>query len=58
MLDGSASTVASARPFIALDYLQSRGPDFVIPPEDRALLEPMLRSSDDNTAAGKRSSLG
>lgn len=37
--------------FIALDYLESRGPDFVIPPEDLALLEPMLRSSNDDAAS-------
>jgi hypothetical protein len=37
--------------FIALDYLESHGPDYVIPPEDLALLEPMLRSSDDDAAS-------
>jgi hypothetical protein len=37
--------------FIALDYLESRGPDHVIPPEDLALLEPMLRSSNDDAAS-------
>ncbi|SDY40707.1 hypothetical protein SAMN05421504_105460 [Amycolatopsis xylanica] len=35
---------------IALDYLESRGPDQAIPADDRALLEPMLRSSDNNGA--------
>jgi hypothetical protein len=37
--------------FIALDYLETRGPDHVIPPEDLALLEPMLRSSNDDAAS-------
>ncbi|OLF15797.1 hypothetical protein BU204_19970 [Actinophytocola xanthii] len=37
--------------FIALDYLETRGPDHVVPPEDLALLEPMLRSSDDDAAS-------
>jgi hypothetical protein len=37
--------------FIALDYLESHGPDFVIPPEDLALLQPMLRSSNDDAAS-------
>ncbi|TDV35381.1 hypothetical protein [Actinophytocola oryzae] len=37
--------------FIALDYLESHGPEYVIPPEDLALLEPMLRSSDDDAAS-------
>ncbi len=36
---------------IALDYLESRGPDFEIPPEDLARLVPMLRSSDDYAAS-------
>jgi hypothetical protein len=36
---------------IALDYFETRGPDFEIPPEDRALLEPMLRASDDQAAS-------
>lgn len=35
---------------MALDYLLNRGPDYVIPPDDRAWLEPMLRSSDDDAA--------
>jgi hypothetical protein len=37
--------------FIALDYLESRGPDYVIPAGDLALLEPMLRSSNDAAAS-------
>jgi hypothetical protein len=36
---------------IALDYLQTRDPDSVIPAEDLALLESMLRSSDDTAAS-------
>lgn len=36
---------------IALDYFETRGPDVDISPEDRALLEPMLRSSDDQAAS-------
>ncbi|MBV9139948.1 MAG: hypothetical protein JO115_03360 [Pseudonocardiales bacterium] len=36
---------------IALDYVESRGPDAPIPPGDRALLESMLRSSDDDAAS-------
>jgi hypothetical protein len=35
---------------LALDFLWDRGPDYVIPPADRARLEPMLRSSDDAAA--------
>ncbi|MET0133662.1 MAG: hypothetical protein ABW215_08715 [Kibdelosporangium sp.] len=37
--------------FIALDYLESRGPDYEIPADDLALLEPMLRSSNDDAAS-------
>lgn len=37
--------------FIALDYLESHGPDYVIPADDLALLEPMLRSSNDDAAS-------
>ena len=36
---------------IALDYFETRGPDIEILPEDRALLESMLRSSDDRSAS-------
>ncbi|MEU4802908.1 hypothetical protein [Actinosynnema sp. NPDC023587] len=36
---------------IALDYLEARGPDFEIPPEDLGRLVPMLRSSDDDAAS-------
>ncbi|MGH4013196.1 MAG: serine hydrolase [Pseudonocardiaceae bacterium] len=36
---------------IALDYFETRGPDVEIPPEDRTLLESMLRSSDDQAAS-------
>ncbi|MEV0677917.1 hypothetical protein AB0I60_15510 [Actinosynnema sp. NPDC050436] len=36
---------------IALDYLETRGPDFAIPPEDLNRLVPMLRSSDDYAAS-------
>lgn len=36
---------------IALDYLQTRDPDSVIPAQDLALLESMLRSSDDTAAS-------
>lgn len=35
---------------MALDYLWNRGPDYVVPPGDRAWLEPMLRSSKDSPA--------
>jgi hypothetical protein len=37
--------------FIALDYLESHGPGYVIPQADLDLLEPMLRSSDDSAAS-------
>ncbi|MEV6872552.1 hypothetical protein [Amycolatopsis sp. NPDC051128] len=37
--------------FIALDYLESHGPDYEIPAGDLALLEPMLRSSNDDAAS-------
>ncbi|WP_233574005.1 hypothetical protein [Amycolatopsis panacis] len=37
--------------FIALDYLESHGPDYVIPADDLALLEPMLRASNDAAAS-------
>jgi hypothetical protein len=37
--------------FIALDYLESHGPDYEIPAEDLALLEPMLRASNDDAAS-------
>lgn len=37
--------------FIALDYLESHGPDYVIPAADLALLQPMLRSSNDDAAS-------
>jgi hypothetical protein len=37
--------------WIALDYLECRGPETDIPAEDRALLESMLRSSDDDAAS-------
>jgi hypothetical protein len=37
--------------FIALDYLEKRGPDFVIPQADLNLLEPMLRASNDDAAS-------
>lgn len=36
---------------IALDYFNSRGPGVEIPADDRALLESMLRSSDDEAAS-------
>ncbi|BCL18773.1 SH3 domain-containing protein [Streptomyces tuirus] len=35
---------------LALDFLWDRGPDYTIPPADRARLEPMLRGSDDDAA--------
>lgn len=35
---------------LALDFLWNRGPDYTVPAADRARLEPMLRSSDDNAA--------
>ncbi|WP_408995899.1 hypothetical protein [Streptomyces europaeiscabiei] len=35
---------------MALDHLWNRGPDYIIPAADRAWLEPMLRSSDDDAA--------
>ncbi|WP_410572965.1 hypothetical protein [Amycolatopsis sp. cmx-4-61] len=37
--------------FIALDYLESQGPGHEIPADDLALLEPMLRSSNDDAAS-------
>ncbi|TVT60880.1 hypothetical protein FNH05_03830 [Amycolatopsis rhizosphaerae] len=37
--------------FIALDYLESHGPGYQIPAEDLALLQPMLRSSNDDAAS-------
>ncbi|MEU6378840.1 hypothetical protein [Streptomyces sp. NPDC046909] len=43
----SASVV---KVLLALDYLWNRGPDYTVPPADRAWLEPMLRSSDDDAA--------
>ncbi|MFI9387335.1 hypothetical protein [Kutzneria sp. NPDC052558] len=36
---------------IALDYLESHAPDYVIPQVDLDQLQPMLRSSDDNAAS-------
>ncbi|WP_328491891.1 hypothetical protein OHS59_03470 [Streptomyces sp. NBC_00414] len=36
---------------LVLDFLWNRGPDYTIPAADRALLEPMLRSSDDDAAS-------
>ncbi|WP_260695601.1 hypothetical protein [Streptomyces sp. IB201691-2A2] len=51
--------VNSAAPFrsasvvkllLALDFLWNRGPSYPIPAADRARLEPMLRSSDDDAA--------
>ncbi|MFD5335696.1 hypothetical protein [Streptomyces hawaiiensis] len=35
---------------LTLDFLWNRGPDYTIPPADRARLEPMLRGSDDDAA--------
>jgi hypothetical protein len=35
---------------LVLDFLWGRGPDYTIPPADRARLEPMLRGSDDDAA--------
>ncbi|MFI5800043.1 hypothetical protein [Streptomyces sp. NPDC051677] len=35
---------------LTLDFLWDRGPDYTIPPADRARLEPMLRGSDDAAA--------
>ncbi|WP_405639914.1 hypothetical protein [Streptomyces sp. NBC_00019] len=35
---------------MALDYLWDRDPDYTVPAADRAWLEPMLRSSNDNAA--------
>jgi hypothetical protein len=35
---------------LALDFLWNRGPDYTVPAADRALLEPMLRSSYDDAA--------
>ncbi|MEU0174911.1 hypothetical protein ABZ178_16335 [Streptomyces massasporeus] len=35
---------------LTLDFLWDRGPDYSIPPADRARLEPMLRGSDDDAA--------
>ncbi|AEW99474.1 hypothetical protein [Streptantibioticus cattleyicolor] len=36
---------------IALDHLWDRGPDYDLPPDDRARLDSMLRSSDDDAAS-------
>jgi hypothetical protein len=36
---------------IALDYLESHGPGYQIPAEDLALLQPMLRASNDDAAS-------
>ncbi|GAA3128223.1 hypothetical protein GCM10010530_56750 [Kribbella aluminosa] len=36
---------------IALDYFWDRGPEYAVPEEDRARLEVMLRSSDDDAAS-------
>jgi hypothetical protein len=36
---------------IALDFLWDRGPEYDVPPADRARLEVMLRSSDDDAAS-------
>ncbi|WP_405578565.1 hypothetical protein [Streptomyces sp. NBC_01092] len=36
---------------LALDFLWNRGPDYAVPAADRALLEPMLRSSNDDAAS-------
>ncbi|MFD6285417.1 hypothetical protein [Streptomyces sp. NPDC060205] len=36
---------------LALDFFRNRGPNYTIPAADRALLEPMLRSSDDDAAS-------
>ena len=44
----SASTV---KLLIALDYLETKGPNATIPPADLALLEPMLRWSDNASAS-------
>ncbi|GAA2258197.1 hypothetical protein [Streptomyces indiaensis] len=35
---------------LVLDFLWDRGPDYTVPAADRARLEPMLRSSDDDAA--------
>ncbi|MEU0107707.1 hypothetical protein ABZ313_20385 [Streptomyces sp. NPDC006251] len=35
---------------LTLDFLWNRGPGYTVPASDRALLEPMLRSSDDDAA--------
>ncbi|WP_416968741.1 hypothetical protein [Streptomyces sp. 4F14] len=35
---------------LTLDFLWNRGPDYTVPAADRARLEPMLRSSDDDAA--------
>src|SRR4051812_12228597 len=37
--------------FIAFDYLESHAPDYETPADDLALLEPMLRSSNDDAAS-------
>ncbi|MFC5216058.1 hypothetical protein [Streptomyces coerulescens] len=44
----SASVV---KVLLALDFLWNRGPDYTVPAADRALLEPMLRSSNDQAAS-------
>ncbi|MFI7407890.1 hypothetical protein ACIBU0_04295 [Streptomyces sp. NPDC049627] len=36
---------------LALDHLWNRGPDYTVPAADRAWLEPMLRSSNDDAAS-------
>ncbi|MFJ4283908.1 hypothetical protein [Streptomyces massasporeus] len=35
---------------LTLDFLWNRGPDYTVPPADRARLEPMLRGSEDDAA--------
>ncbi|AZQ36178.1 hypothetical protein EJ357_24085 [Streptomyces cyaneochromogenes] len=43
---------------LALDFLWNRGPDYSVPAADRARLEPMLRSSNDQAANHYWSTLG
>ncbi|MFJ7071706.1 hypothetical protein [Streptomyces sp. NPDC098781] len=43
-------SVSVVKLLLALDFLWNRGPDYTVPAADRALLEPMLRSSDDDAA--------
>lgn len=48
--DGQFRSASVVKLLIALDHLWNRGPGYSIPAADRARLDPMLRSSDDDAA--------